>query len=156
MFLVASVAALLVRSAVDAAENDPNAVGKAPSVLTADTLVYDTEHGVVTAMGNVEISTGQRRLLADQVRYDQKSGKVVATGNVVQIEPGGDALFGDKVEVTSDLREGFAEGVGILLKDNSRIAAVQGDRRGGNTVELDRAVYSPCPLCSDGSGGPLW
>lgn len=150
------LAAMLAQRVVDAAEGDPNAVGKAPSVLTADTLIYDTEHDVVTAMGNVEISTGLRRLLADQVRYDQRTGKVVATGNVVQIEPSGDALFGDEVEVTSDLREGFAQGVGILLKDNSRIAAVQGNRRDGNTVELDRAVYSPCPLCSDGSGGPLW
>ena len=120
----------------------------------ADTLIYDTEHGIVTASGNVEISTNQRRLLADEVRYDQKSGKVVARGNVVQIEPSGDALFGDEVEVTSDLREGFVQTVGIVLKDNSRIAATQGTRREGNIVTLDRAVYSPCPLCKDGSGGP--
>ena len=23
-------------------------------------------------------------------------------------------------------------------------------------IELDRAVYSPCPLCEEGKGGPLW
>ena len=154
--LAVTLALMLAQAAAQAAETDPNAVGKAPSVITSDTLIYDTEHGIVTASGNVEISTNQRRLLADEVRYDQKSGKVVARGNVVQIEPTGDALFGDEVEVTSDLREGFVQTVGIVLKDNSRIAATQGTRREGNIVTLDRAVYSPCPLCKDGSGGPLW
>ena len=152
--LAVTLALLLAQAAAQAAETDPNAVGKAPSVITSDTLIYDTEHGIVTATGNVEISTNQRRLLADEVRYDQKSGRVVARGNVVQIEPTGDALFGDEVEVTSDLREGFVQTVGIVLKDNSRIAATQGTRREGNIVTLDRAVYSPCPLCDDGKRRP--
>ena len=64
----------------------------------------------MTATGDVEISTGQRRLLADEVRYDQRTDKMFAKGNVVLIEPSGDALFGDEVEVTGDLREGFAAG----------------------------------------------
>jgi LPS-assembly protein len=149
-----TVAWLLTDPTARAAEQDEP--GKAPSVMTADTVVYDSPHDVVTATGDVEISTGKRRLLADQVRYDKKSGKVFAKGNVVQIEPTGDALFGDEVELTDDLRQGFVTSVGILLKDDSRIAASQGIRPGGNVIELDRAVYSPCPLCKDGPGRPLW
>ena len=84
------------------------------------------ERKVVTAIGDVEISTGQRRLLADEVRYDQTTGKVFANGNVVLIEPSGDAMFGDEVELDDDFREGFATSVGVLLKDDSRIA---GDAR---------------------------
>ena len=152
MALAAGV--LLVASAARAADQDEP--GKAPSVLTADTVVYDSEHKIVTATGDVEISTGQRRLLADEVRWDQGTAKVFATGNVVQIEPSGDALFSDEIELDDQFREGFATGVGILLQDNSRIAATQGTRREGNLIELDRAVYSPCPLCDDGKGNPLW
>ena len=139
-----------------AQEPDPNAPSQAPSVLTADTLIYDSVSDVITARGNVEISTGRRRLLADEVRYDQRGKKMFARGNVVLIEPSGDALFGDEVEVTDDLEEGFSQAVGMLLEDDSRIAANQATRRRGNIIEFDRAVYSPCPLCNKGKGGPLW
>ena len=110
----------------------------------------------MTASGDVEISTGRRRLLADEVRYDRRTGKMFAKGNVVLIEPSGDAMFGNEVEITGDLQEGFVQAVGMLLEDNSRIAANSATRRGGNVIEFDRAVYSPCPLCEEGKGGPLW
>lgn len=130
--------------------------GQQPFVITSDTLSYDREAGTVTARGDVDITSGERQLLADEARYDQGTGRLFARGNVVLIEPTGDALFGDEVEVTGDLREGFVKSVGILLKDNSRIASTTGTRRNGNVIELDQAVYSPCPLCQDGTGGPLW
>ena len=152
--IAAALAVLLGSSPVAAQELDPNAPGEAPSVLTADTLTYDSVNEVITATGDVEISTGQRRLLADQVRYDQRADKMVARGNVILIEPSGDALFGDEVEVTGDLEEGFVEAVGMLLTDDSRIAANRAIRRGGKVIEFDRAVYSPCPLCAQGR--PLW
>ena len=135
---------------------DPNSPEDAPSVLTADTVSNNSATGVTTATGNVEISTGRRRLLADQVRYDKQSRKMFAKGNVILIEPSGDAMFGDEVEITDDLKEGFVQAVGMLLEDDSRIAANTATRRGGNKVEFDRAVYSPCPLCEEGKGGPLW
>ena len=139
-----------------AQQPDPDAPGEAPSVLTADTVTNNSATGVMTANGDVEISTGRRRLLADEVRYDRRSDKMFAKGNVVLIEPSGDAMFGDEVEVTGDLKEGFVQAVGMLLEDDSRIAANSATRRNGNVVEFDRAVYSPCPLCAEGKGGPLW
>ena len=75
---------------------DPDSPGQAPSVLTAETLVYSSNDQLITATGDVEISTGRRRLLADEVRYDQRTGKMFAHGNVVLIEPNG-----DKSEATS-------------------------------------------------------
>lgn len=130
--------------------------GKEPFVVTADKLIYDTDKKTVTATGDVEISSGERRLLADQVVYDQTTGRMVARGNVVLIEPSGDATFADEAEVTGDLREGMAKSVAMLMKDESRLAAAQGTRREGRIVELEKAVYSPCPICKDGTGGPLW
>ena len=155
----AGVAFLLWRVAVAEAQDaapDPNSPENVPSVLTADTVTNNSATGVTTATGNVEISTGRRRLLADEVRYDKRSRKMFAKGNVILIEPSGDAMFGDEVEVTDDLREGFVQAVGMLLEDDSRIAANTATRTGGNKVEFDRAVYSPCPLCEEGKGGPLW
>ena len=42
------------------------------------------------------------------------------------------------------------------MTDNSLFAAAEGRRIGGTRTELDRAVYSPCPLCADGKSPPLW
>jgi LPS-assembly protein len=127
-----------------------------PVVLTADELTYDQERRVVIATGNVELSRGDRRLLADLVRYDEAADKAYARGNIVLIEPGGDAVFGDEMEITGDLREGFVEGIRALLADDSRLAGNRATRREGNITEVDKAVYSPCPLCQDGKGQPLW
>ncbi|MGD9510853.1 MAG: LPS-assembly protein LptD [Geminicoccaceae bacterium] len=153
-----AAALLLATPAALAQTTDPNSPEQSPSVLTSDTLTYDTESEVVVATGNVEISTGERRLLADEVRYDQRADKMRAIGNVVLIQPNGDAIFGKEVEITGDLQEGFVQAVGMLLNDDSRIAANRADRYGGNVVDFDRAVYSPCPLCADedGGGGALW
>lgn len=130
--------------------------GEEPVVLTADTLTYASETEVVTAEGDVEISREGRTLLADRVRYDRRQDKVFAEGNVVIVDEQGRALFAERAEVTGDLRDAFVRGVGVLLEDDSRLAASQGTRRGGTVTELDRAVYSPCPLCEDGKGSPLW
>jgi LPS-assembly protein len=151
--LLAGTAAWPVGAADPAAATQSD---KRPFLITADRLLYDTGEKTVTAIGNVEISSGDRRLLADQVRYDQNTGRMLASGNVVLIEPSGDALFGDEVEVTGDLREGLARSVAMLMKDESRLAAAEGTRREGQIIELEKAVYSPCPLCKGGKGGPLW
>jgi LPS-assembly protein len=158
--LLAAVAVALSSAAATgpASAQGPAALqsGKEPFVVTAERLLYDTNRRTVTAEGDVEVSTSERRLLADRVVYDQSTGRMRAIGNVVLIEPSGDATFADEVEVTGDLREGMAKSVAMLMKDESRLAAAQGVRREGRIVELEKAVYSPCPVCPDGQGGPLW
>jgi LPS-assembly protein len=127
-----------------------------PVVLTARELIYDSAHRTVTAVGDVEISRGEHRLLADRVRYDETADKVFAYGNVVLIEPSGDAFFGDEVEVTGDLRDGMVKGVRALRADDSRMAGVTARREGGVRTIIEKAVYSPCALCPSGKGAPLW
>ena len=125
-----------------------------PIVVTADQIVFDTEKKQTTAVGNAEVSRGERRLIGDSIRYDERTGKVFAKGNIVLIEANGDAIFGDEMEITGDLRDGVVKGVRALLADDIRIAGVKGRRLDGNTTILEKAVYSPCKLCADGS--PSW
>ncbi|MGF1475093.1 MAG: LPS-assembly protein LptD [Geminicoccaceae bacterium] len=127
-----------------------------PVFLEADSVEYDVERDVVTARGNVSLSTEERTLLADSLSYDQTTGQVVAEGRVVLIEPSGDTLFADRVEVTDDLREGSVEQLKVLLSDNARIVARKGVRVEGNRTEFDDALYTPCEICPDSDGAPLW
>lgn len=127
-----------------------------PVILTADEVSLDTEGNVVTAAGHVELSQDGRRLLADRISYDQAADRVTAEGNVTLIEEGGQTLFGDSAEITGDLREGVVERLSALLAEETRLAATRGTRRNGNVTVLEKAVYSPCPLCAEGDNPPLW
>jgi LPS-assembly protein len=129
----------------------------APALITADELTYDEVNGIVTASGNVEITQADRVLLADKVSYDINADVVTAEGNITVIDPNGDTVFADFVELTGDLKEGFVRDVRVLMKDKTRIAAASGTRSGGNRTEFRKGVYSPCELCrEDPTRAPLW
>jgi len=157
---VAAVLMVLLAAAGETAraqELDIEALEGTPSLITADELTYDEENGLVTASGNVEISQAGRVLLADKVTYNTISDIVTAEGNVTLIEPSGDTVFADFVELTGDLREGFIRDIRVLMADKTRIAAASGTRSGGNRTEFRKGVFSPCELCRDDpTRPPLW
>lgn len=128
-----------------------------PILLLADTVTYDEELGVVVATGNVEVSQNNRVVLADSLTYTESTGVVTASGNVSVIEPTGEVMFADFVELTDDLREGAITGFRMLLADGSRLAANSAVRTEGNRTAMNRAVFSPCDLCEDDRmRSPLW
>ena len=128
-----------------------------PAVVTADEVLFDEPLGLVVARGQVEVSQGDRLLRADEVVYNSRTNVVTATGNVALVEPTGDVVFAEFAELQGDLAEGFIDTVGIVLSDNSRIAANSGIRRSDRVTEVDRAVYSPCRICEDDpTRAPLW
>lgn len=152
----AALAALVVLAAVPAAAQDTSEF-RAPSVFKADELAYDRTLDLVTASGNVEIAQGDRVLLADTVTYNQRTGTVTAAGNVTLLEPSGDVVFAEYVELTDALREGVVRDIRVLLADRSRFAANSAVRAAGNVTTLSKAVYSPCELCPDDPDRPpLW
>ena len=88
---------------------DKGVDGKLPVHLAADQVTHDRELGVITASGNVEIAHGDRILQADTVAYNERQDVVAATGNVRLLEPTGDVLFGEYMELTSDMANGFVK-----------------------------------------------
>ena len=130
---------------------------RTPVLLSADQITYDESLGIVVASGNVEVSQNDRILLADSVSYNERAGTVTASGNVSLVEPSGEVMFANYVELTEDLREGVITNIRLLLTDRSRAAAAVGRRTGGNRTELDKGVFSPCNLCEDDpTRAPLW
>jgi len=147
-----------VTAAVPAHAQSPAGQGSEPPVLLgADQVTFDEEQGLVTARGNVELSQGQRTMRADAVSYNRKTGVVTASGNIRIVEPSGDIVFADYAELTDDMRDAFVDNVRVLMTDNARMAAAEGERRGERMVRLNRGVYSPCDLCpSDPTRPPVW
>jgi LPS-assembly protein len=131
--------------------------GDEPVELTADKLTYEQDGSVARATGSVEIIQGGYLLIADEVVYHQDIDKMVAAGNVSLLDPSGNVMFADHMELTDGMRNGFIKSVRMLLSDQSRIAAHQGRRRDGTVTELRKVVYSPCRICDDDpSRPPLW
>jgi len=123
----------------------------------ADQVTYDTNNEVVTAEGQVRMARDGNYLAADRVSWDRNSGKVIAEGNVVAINPAGDKLIGDRVDLTESLKDGTVENLLIILEGGGRIAAVRGTRS-GDQMELTNAVYSACPVTTDAGcpKNPSW
>jgi LPS-assembly protein len=116
--------------------------------FSADEVIYDSNADLVTAQGQVRMARDGNYLAADRVSWDRKSGRVLADGNVVVVNPEGDKLVGDKVDLTDTLRDGTIENLLIVLESGGRIAAVRGSRSGTKT-ELTNAVYSACPVTTE-------
>lgn len=129
----------------------------APVLFKADQLRNEQKIGLVVATGNVEFSQNGRTLLADSVSYNRRTDTVTATGNISLLEPSGEVVFADYVELTGNMRDGIIENMRVRLSDNSRIAAVGGRRVGGTRTEFRKGVYSPCKLCEkDPTRAPIW
>ncbi len=133
------------------------AAAELPALLTADEVVVDEDLGLVTAQGHVEISQGQRMLKADALTYNRRTNVVTASGDVSIVEPTGEVVFADFVELTSDLRDGALRNLRLLIADQSRFAAVTARRADGSKTVMRKATYSPCEPCrEDPTKAPIW
>ena len=117
---------------------------QAPILFSADEVQYDEDLGLVVAKGRVELSQRDQILLADTVTYNQRTDTVTASGHVSLLQPNGDILFGDFVELHDNLHDGFIQNVRLLLADRSRMAGNTARRIDANRTEIRRGVYSAC------------
>lgn len=132
---------------------------RAPVLLSAPQMDYDQDHAVVTATGGVEVTQGDTVLLAEELVYDQKRNTVTARGNVSMMEPSGNVVFADEALLTDDMSAGIIRQFKARLSDNSLFVAARAKKIDEETVELDKAVYSPCKVkcAADGdTHAPMW
>lgn len=120
--------------------------------FTANSIEYQSDTEVVTAIGDVRMVREGNRVRADRVVWNRKTGEVRASGNVRIVNPGGDTAYGDSVALKDTLKDGMIDNMLIVLIDGSRISA----RRGVESNDIstfDNAAYSPCPVI-DSKGCP--
>ena len=126
-------------------------------LLAANELLYDRDAERVTAVGGVQINYGGYQMVARKVVYDQKTGRMTATGNIEMIEPGGNRIYADTLDVTDNFADGFVEALRIETTDNTRLAAERGERVNGTDMILHKGVYTACLPCADHpERPPLW
>lgn len=126
-------------------------------LLAADELTYNQDLDLVIAKGGVQIDYGPYQLVARQVEYNQVTGRVRAFGNVELIEPNGNRIFADELDITDNFSDGFVEALRVETPDRTRIAASSAQRSGDNITVLNNGVYTACPKCEkDPTKPPFW
>ncbi len=158
MLALLALSAILAPARSHAAEQErAKSTSGTPVLITADELEYDQHLGLIVAKGHVELSQKNEILLADTVTYNQRTDTVTASGHVSFLQPDGDVIFADFMQLTDNLRDGFIKDVRLLFVDGSRMAGNTARRVGGVRTEMRRAVYSPCQLCAqDPTRPPVW
>ncbi len=126
-------------------------------LLESDQLIYDNDRELVIAIGNVQIAYGDYTLVAQKVEYNRQSGRVIAFGNVEILEPNGNRIFADEIDITDDFRDGFVSALKVETPDNTRIAAESAERRDGEVTVFNNGVYTACEPCRENpEKPPLW
>ncbi|MBB3998568.1 LPS-assembly protein LptD [Aureimonas pseudogalii] len=125
--------------------------------LAADTVTYDSERGVVTATGGIQIDYGAYKLVSRNIVYDQKARRLVASGDVELIEPTGNRIYADSIDLTDDFANGFVRALRIETPDNTRFAAGQAVRQDAEVTTFEQGVYTACEACEKNpERPPLW
>ncbi|MEM6461947.1 MAG: LPS-assembly protein LptD [Pseudomonadota bacterium] len=126
-------------------------------LLTANQLTFNRDTGVVIAVGAVQVDYDGFKLVARQLEYNQRTGRLKAFGDIELVEPDGNRIYAQELDVTDDFGDGFINALRIERPDNSRIVADSAQRLDGERTTLNNGVYTACEICEkDPSKPPLW
>ncbi len=98
---------------------------------------------LMIAIGNVEITRGQTRLLADRVEINRDTGQAVAQGKAVFYD-GPDRLVGDRIDYN------LKTGTGVVYHGSGfsapyyHLSGERMDRIGDGIYEIRRGVFTTC------------
>ena len=133
----------------------PFKVSDAPVGFQAKELTHDDKGQTVTAIGDVELTQGDKIMRADKMVYHLDTDTVQAIGNVSLLDDQGDVHFAEYVQLTKDMKNGFVQGLLSLLADGSRFTAAEGLRENGTKTTMTDASYTSCHVC-EADPHPLW
>ena len=129
----------------------------AQMLLEADELVYDDTNNSVAAEGNVQIAYDKYTLVAERVTYQRTTGRVIAQGGVEIVEPNGNRVFAEEIDITDDFQDGFVSALRVETPENTRFAAESAERRDGDIAVFNNGVYTACEVCKENpEKPPLW
>jgi LPS-assembly protein len=143
--LLASVSVALLTAVAAHAQDTPAVITDDQVDFAADSLAYENDADIVTAIGDVRMVRGGDRVRADRIIWNRKTGQVRAEGNVMATSAGGDVIYGDTAILTDTLKDGVVDNLLLVLADGGRLAARTSNRTDGVTT-LNDAAYSPCPV----------
>jgi LPS-assembly protein len=148
--------------------------------LEADQITRDAKTGVTTAEGSVEVRYEDRTLRADRLVYKEAppppagqpraptakdapaQGVIRAYGHVQIVSDDGTVEYAEEMVLDDKMQAGVALAFSARMHDrrlnqNIEIAGASAVRRSDDIQELNKAIYTPCPICvGDTPKTPTW
>jgi LPS-assembly protein len=118
-------------------------------LVRAQEINYDYTNERVSAVGNVQLYYGAATLEADRVIYDQRTKRLHAEGKVRLTQPDGTVTYGEIMDLSDDLRDGFVDSLRADAPEQTRFAAIRAERSGANFTVFHNGVYTACEACRD-------
>ena len=106
--------------------------------LSAEKISKNNKNQIITAEGEVNIISRDTKLKANKITYDISLQEVYAIGNVVINYKNGNIIYADEAKLESSLKSGFIKNIGVLLSNDSRIAASSAN----NVIKKNKTVYN--------------
>ncbi|MGE3829744.1 MAG: LPS-assembly protein LptD [Parvibaculaceae bacterium] len=162
VFSVAGTAILPHDSAYSAEDQIKKGKNKKPPKGTrvyvdAEKITYDARTKIAVATGTVRLIYGQYILDASKVIYDQKKDIMTSIGHVKLIDPKGNILYADRSELRNKFKDGFAEHLTMLLKNNAIVTSLYATRHDGYLTVYENMRYTRCKTCRFADDDtPLW
>jgi LPS-assembly protein len=98
---------------------------------------------LLIAVGNVEITRGQSRLLADRVELNRDTGEAIAQGKVVFYD-GPDRLIGDRIDYNLKTGTGVVYNGSAISAPYYHISGQRMDRIGDGIYDLRNGTFTTC------------
>ncbi len=143
--LAMSAAAL---PAATAATPEDDGLGQDGFYLEANTVIRDDNAKTITARGDVEARYQGRTIRAQELIYNIKTGIVTARGKAQIIADDGSTQSAEEITLDNNLQAGVAYGFSTVMAPNIKFAAASAVRRSETINELNRAIYTPCDICT--------
>ena len=139
------------------AQNNNKPFSKSEDInFTSDNLQVNDSTNVMTATGNVVITSDSRKITADKVEYNQTTDKAVAIGNVLLTEKDGSIYESDKVVLTNEFKSIVASPLYAKLADKSYITSPELRRNDNGESFFNEGVYSACECNVKDGETPIW
>jgi LPS-assembly protein len=98
---------------------------------------------LLIAVGNVELTRGQSRLLADRVELNRDTGQAVAQGKVVFYD-GPDRLVGDRIDYNLKTGTGVVYNASAFSAPYYHLSGERMDRIGDGIYDVRRGTFTTC------------
>jgi LPS-assembly protein len=118
-------------------------------LVRAQEINYDYTNERVSAVGNVQLYYGASTLEADRVIYDQKTKRLHAEGNVRLTQPDGSVTYGEIMDLSDDMRDGFVDSLRADAPEQTRFAASRAERSESTYTVFYNGIYTACEPCRD-------
>ncbi|WP_034993368.1 LPS-assembly protein LptD [Beijerinckia mobilis] len=138
----------------DASSKKEAPAKKERMLVEASEMRYDAEKDTVAAVGNARVYYTGRVLEADRVTYDRKGGRVYAEGHAKLTERDGSVMYGERIDLTEDFRDGFIDSLQVESADKTYFSAPHMERIEEDTAVFDKGTYTACQACKDNPERP--